>query len=73
MLAWHCCQVLARDQDNVAKPEWSNGLGCIPLPPHPPSVGCRALRGLVGSGEVQPILHCLPRTQAPVSHSSELS
>lgn len=35
MLAWHCCQALARDQDSVAKPEWSNGLGYISLPPHP--------------------------------------
>lgn len=35
MLARHCCQALARDQDSVGKPEWSNDLGCIPLPPHP--------------------------------------
>lgn len=49
MLAWHCCQALARDQDSLAKPDWSNGLGCISLPPHPqmwgarPSEVCQAL------------------------------
>lgn len=63
MLAWHCCQALARVQDSVAKPEWSNGLGCIPLLLQPQIwYAGGALRGLVGSGEVQPILHPLPHT-----------